>query len=578
MRKAWWHVTAAVPAVVLLAVLVPACATAQAAESLHPDVVYVGGTVVTMDPAGRTVEAVAVRGDRILMTGSRAEVEALVGRRTRVVDLAGRTLVPGFYAPHDHFPDAGRVALYQVDLNSPPMGTVERIDDLVRLLAAKAKTLPEGTWILGRGYDDTLLEEKRHPTRHDLDRVSTTHPIWIIHTSGHLGVANSLALRMAGVDAATPQPGNGVIRKDPRTGEPTGVFEEGASALVTRLLPSLDQEQRLEAIGWASDHYLARGVTTTVIAGAGRQGLLDLQEARRRGRLKLRVIAMMYGPSAPNGRSIADAAGILSGFGDEWIRVGAIKMLQDGSIQGYTGYLSEPYHVPYEGDEGYRGYPLRPAARLAEIVTGVHCKGYQLAIHGNGDAAIDDILVAYEAAQAECPREDARHRIEHSQMARPDQLERMARLGVTPSFFTGHVYYWGDRHRDIFQGPERAARTSALRTALDHGLRITSHEDTPVSPVNPLHSMWVAVNRVTRSGAVLGAEQRITPLEAMRLYTSDAAWQNFEETIKGSIEPGKLADFVILSDDPLTVDPMAIRDIRVLETIVGGRTVYRAGT
>jgi predicted amidohydrolase YtcJ len=565
-----------VPAVAALVLAAAACARAPQ-DRLAPDAIYVGGPVITMDSAGTIAEAVAVFGDRIVAVGTRGEVERMAGPRTRVIDLEGRALAPGFYAPHDHFPRIGTLSLYQVNLNSPPMGTVETIDDVVRALAAKAEAAPPGTWIRGRGYDDTLLEERRHPTRHDLDRASTTHPIWIVHTSGHLGVANTLALTMAGVDAATRAPANGVIRKDPATGEPTGVLEERAMSLVSRLVPALGREQQLEAIAWASEHYLSRGVTTAVIAGGGRQNLLNLQEARRRGTLRLRVIQMLTGPAVPGRNSFAETAGLLSGFGDDWIRVGAIKLMQDGSIQGYTGYLAEPYHVVPEGQPGYRGYPRHERDNLIAIVGRLHCKGYQLAIHGNGDAAIDDILDAYEAAQAECPRPDARHRIEHAQMARPDQVERMARLGVSPSFFVGHVFYWGDRHRDIFQGPERAARTSPLRTALDHGLRITAHDDTPVTPVDPLHSIWVAVNRRTRSGQVLGPEQRISAAEAMRLFTIDAAWQNFEERSKGSIEPGKLADMVILSDNPLAVDPMAIRDIRVLETIVGGRTAYRAG-
>ena len=208
------------------------------------------------------------------------------------------------------------------------------------------------------------------------------------------------------------------------------------------------------------------------------------------------------------------------------------------------------------------------------MVKQLHRSGYQIAIHANGDAAIDDVIHAYREAQRDYPRPDARHRIEHCQMVRKDQLDAIAELGVTPSFFVGHVFYWGDRHRDIFMGPERAAGISALRSAIDRGIRFTVHDDTPVTPVNPLQLVWVSVNRLTKSEQVLGPDERVTPIEALRAVTIDAAWQNFEEEIKGSIEAGKLADLVILSDNPVTVDPETIRDIQVLETIVGGQTVF----
>ena len=210
------------------------------------------------------------------------------------------------------------------------------------------------------------------------------------------------------------------------------------------------------------------------------------------------------------------------------------------------------------------------------MVSSLHRAGYQIAIHGNGDAAIDDILFAYREAEKDFPRTDARHRIEHCQMVREDQLDEMKELGITPSFFVGHAYYWGDRHRDIFMGPERGSRLSPLKSAIERGIRFTVHDDTPVTPVKPLQLVWAAVNRITTSGQVLGPEQRITPLEALRAVTIDAAWQNHEEDIKGSIEVGKLADFVVVAENPLTVGRNRIRDIRVLKTIVGGRMVYEA--
>ncbi|MCH7749259.1 MAG: amidohydrolase [Acidobacteria bacterium] len=541
------------------------------AGGIAPDTIWVNGTVITME-GEQVVQAVAVLGDQIVAVGSDAEVRALAGPQTRVVDLDGRTMTPGFYAAHDHFPGSGRVAVTQVDLNSPPIGAIENMDQLVAALGARAEELPEGQWVSGRGYDDTLLAEQRHPTRKDLDKASTTHPIYISHTSGHLGVANSLALELAGVTRDTPDPPGGVVRRDPDTGEPDGVFEE-SGGMVSRLIPPPTPEQTMEAYRWAVEDYVEDGVTTAVIAGGGRGSLAGLQRARDAGILTFRIITMMS-RSAPGQPSAAEAGGMVSGFGDEYLKLGAIKIVQDGSNQGYTGHFTEPYHTPFKGDANYRGYPRRSREDLTTMVKELHEAGYQIAIHANGDAAIDDVIYAFREAQRAFPREDARHRIEHCQMVRTDQLDAIAELNLSPSFFVGHVYYWGDRHRDIFMGPERAAGISALRSSIDRGIRFTVHDDTPVTPVNPLQLVWVSVNRLTRTEQVLGPDERITPLEALRTVTIDAAWQNFEEDIKGSIAPGKLADFVILDNNPLTVDPTAIRDIQVLETIVGGETVY----
>ena len=546
------------------------CGAAPA--GLTADTVYVNGIVVTMDPGDRTAAAVAVRGEEIVAVGDDQDITALAGPDTAVVDLRGRTMVPGFYAAHDHFPLSGNGAVASVDLNSPPIGTIETMGQLVAALRDRAQATPVGQWVQGRGYDDTLLAELRHPTREDLDTASTDHPIYISHTSGHLGVANTMALELAGVTAATPNPPGGVVQKDPDTGEPNGVFEE-SGGMVSRLIPPPTLEQQTEAFRWAVQDYVEDGVTTAVVAHGGRGSLASLQRARREGILTFRIITMMSRGN-PGQPSAAEAGGVVSHFGDRWLKVGAIKIVQDGSNQGYTGHFTEPYHTAFKGDADYRGYPRRSREDLTTMVRDLHRAGYQIAIHANGDAAIDDVIHAFREAQREFPRADARHRIEHCQMVRKDQLDAIAELGLSPSFFVGHVYYWGDRHRDIFMGPERAAGISALRSSIDRGIRFTVHDDTPVTPVDPLQLVWVSVNRLTKTDQVLGPEERISPSEAMRAVTIDAAWQNFEEGIKGSIEPGKLADLVILSDNPLTVEPKTIRDIEVLETIVGGVTVY----
>jgi hypothetical protein len=535
---------------------------AQIADSIH-----VGGTIVTMSQQLPVAEAVACRGDRIIAVGLERDIRKLADANTRVHDLSGKVMIPGLYAAHDHFPAVGRQGIVTADLNSPPIGAVASIADLLQALEGRAGGVSKGQWVTGRGYDDTLLKERRHPTRNDLDKVSTDHPIWITHTSGHLGVANSLALSIAGIDAKTHQPEGGRIQLDPTTGEPNGVIE-ASLGLVTRRIPAISAAEQLRCTQAAVEKYVRQGVTTAVVAAGGTSSVKHLKTAIEEGVLPFRVITMTSGGPYPEAREIVRK------LNSPLLKTGAIKLLQDGSIQGYTGYLADPYFQSRNGDDAYRGYPLRSREALTQRVTQLHAEGFQMAIHGNGDEAIDDILHAYQAAQVKFPRSDARHRIEHAQTAREDQIDEMKRLGVAPSYFVGHVYYWGDRHRDLFLGPERAARISPLQSTIRRGIRFTIHDDTPVTPVDPLQLVWVSANRLTTDGKVLGPEQRISPMQALRAVTIDAAWQNFEEEFKGSIEEGKLADFVILDANPMATEVGGIREIKVLETIVGGKTIF----
>jgi predicted amidohydrolase YtcJ len=531
---------------------------------------YLGGPILTMDPQDRIVEALGVEGDRIAAVGSRAELEAWADGSARVVDLAGRALLPGFIDAHGHFPGRGIFAV-QVDLNSPPVGDVETLADLLARLRERARETRSGNWIVGWGYDDTLLAEKRHPTRHDLDAVSQKHPIVLWHVSGHLATANSLALEGVGISADTPDPEGGRIRRDPGSGEPDGVLEENArDPLQGGSRPSFLDGLRMARAGSAL--YLRAGVTTVQSGYTLEPYLRGLTWLSRLGVVAPRLVLW---PGDELTQRMLDGSVSYTSYDERRVRLGAAKLLADGSIQGYTGYLSQPYHVPPGDDPAYRGYPLMPREELIEKVSRRHAAGWQVAIHGNGDAAIDDILDAFENAQRQHPRTDARHVVIHSQMAREDQLDRMKELGVIPSFFSLHTYYWGDRHREIFMGPERAARMSPARSALDRGMRFTLHCDSPVVPMEPLRLVWAAVNRRSTSGASIGEAQRIPPLSALRAVTIDAAWQHFEEHEKGSLEPGKLADLVMLSESPLE-HPERIDLIRVLETILGGRVVYRA--
>lgn len=530
--------------------------------------IYLGGTILTMNHVNSIEQAVAIKDEKIVAVGTEQDILKFIGQDTQVIDLGGKTLIPGFYDGHSHFYMAGETGVFQVDLNSPPIGEMLTINDYIAALEKKAKDTLPGKWVQGRGYDDTSVAEKRHPTRYDLDKVSTEHPIWLTHISYHFGVANSKALELAGITKDTVSQG-GIIRKDPVTGEPNGVLEERAMEFVESKIPPLTDKEVQDAIFYAAKTYAQKGITT---ANDGSNNILtsrivDYQKAITEGRLPVRVVIWFDHSQVAKAHNLQNKTNMIT--------IGGVKVFEDGSIQGYTGYLSKPYHTPFNGQTNYCGYPRMDQEELTNIVKKAHNAGFQVFIHGNGDAAIDSILQAFSSAQREKPRDDTRHVVIHAQMAREDQLDLMKELGVIPSFYVLHTYYWGDRHRDIFIGPERAFRIDPCKSALNRNIPFTLHCDTPVVPQDPILLIWAAVNRVSTSGSVIGAEQRIEPIEALRACTINAAYQNFEENIKGSIEPGKLADFVILSKNPLAIEPKEIKNIQVLETIVGGRTVYK---
>ena len=534
--------------------------------------VYLNGNIIAMDKANTITEGLAVVDNKIMEVGREESLKSLIGPETEVIDLDGKTLLPGFYDPHSHFSAAGVGDVFQVDLNSPPIGKMNTIDDYLNALKQEAEKLPAGEWILGRGYDDTLVAEKRHPTIEDLDKVSTEHPIFAAHISNHMAVVNSKAFEVAGITKDTPDPEGGVIAKDKKTGQLNGLLEETAMSLVRDLIPPLTQEDKIAGIEHASNLYASKGITTANEGGGGKlvpgADYESYLKALEEDKLKVRISYWIPYAEFDEFKDVKSDT--------KMITIGGVKEFQDGSIQGYTGYLSEPYHLPYLGDETYCGYPWQSREKLISKVRKVHGEGFQLYIHGNGDAAIDDILAAYELVQEENPKDDMRHVVIHAQMAREDQLDKMKELGVIPSFFSLHTYYWGDRHRDIFIGPERAFRMNPAKSAVDRDMVFTTHSDTPVVPQTPLLAMWSAVNRTSYLGNVIGEEQRISPLDALKTHTINAAYQNHEEKEKGSLEAGKFADLVILAENPLTCPPENIRDITVLETIVDGKTIFKA--
>ena len=536
------------------------------------DRIFFGGDVVTVDDDDRVVDAVAVADRRIAAVGRRDDVMALRGPGTEVTDLGGRALLPGFIDAHGHLALTAQ-KLASANLSPPPIGRVTCIGDLQREMREQIerRDLRAGAWAIGMGYDDTDMEERRHQDRDDLDAVSREHPVVALHISAHLLAANSRALDLAGISGMTPDPEGGRIRRR-ENGEPTGVLEETAMNAVFARLPQPSAEEAEEQTLAAMGYYTSFGATTAqeaaLFSPSFMQACLCLSEA---GEMPLDVVAYpLY--TLARGMLSADSGHGLGGR----FRFGGMKLLTDGSIQGYTAYLSRPYYtVAADREPLYAGFPtFESQEKLNAAVADGYENGWQVLAHANGDAAIGMVIEAARAAEESHPGGDRRTTIIHAQTIREEQLDEIRELGLYVSFFPGHVYYWGDRHRDVFLGPERAARINPMRSALDRGIPITLHHDSPVTPPDILTVVWSAVNRVTSGGRELGPEQRLTPREAVRAVTIDAARQLFEEERKGSIEVGKMADLVVLSANPLTVDPMKIREIAVDETIKEGETVF----
>jgi predicted amidohydrolase YtcJ len=541
------------------------------------DRIYVNGTIVTVNDAQPQAEAVAVKGGTILAVGTRSQIEALKGPATVVQDLGGKTMLPGFIDAHGHLSLVGLQAVV-ANLLPPPDGvndSIAGVQDSLRKWATTSRVPKDYGVIIGLGYDDSQLKERRHPTRDDMDQVSTDLPVYAIHQSSHMGVANSKALALAGITAATPDPPGGHIRRRAGSNEPDGVLEENAQyPVIGKLIASQVKARESQALLLAGLQLYAKYGFTTAQDGltdpANVQGYMAAAEA---GRLNIDVV------SYPGYLMLGDGA-FMNGpyYGRTYkghFRIGGIKLTLDGSPQGKTAWLTKPYLVPPAGQkEGYAGYPALKDAQVDTAIEQAFAKGWQVLVHTNGDAALDQFLNAVEGASKKIPGTDRRPVAIHAQTARLDQVDRMKALGVIPSFFPMHTFYWGDWHRDSVLGPERAANISPTGWALQRGMIFTSHHDAPVVFPDAMRVISSTVNRTTRTGQVLGPDQRVEPIVALKATTLWAAHQHFEEKTKGSIEPGKLADLVVVSDNPLTIDRAKLADITVLETIKEGKSVY----
>lgn len=543
----------------------------QAAEKTpEPATVYFNANVITLVDDAPTASAIAVRGGRILAVGDAKDAKAAAGPHAALRDMKGLTMAPGLIDAHGHFASVARV-LPLADLQPPPSGGVSSIAELLSALRAWRANNPTAAWIQGVGYDDSLLAERRHPTRDDLDSISKDMPIALTHVSGHLMSCNSACLAESGITAVTEDPKGGVIRRRPGTREPNGVLEEAAIQLVIAKLPRPTTEQTLADLRKTQDYYASFGITTIQEGGASQKDVADLRTFASMGDLRLDVVAFVQHTRLPD---LAPDF-VASRTYDKHFRVGGIKLTLDGSPQGKTAWLSKPYLVPPEGlPKDYRGYATLDDAQVDRITSAAFARNIQVLMHANGDAAIDQMIGVVSRAEAANGPGDRRPVMIHAQTAREDQLDLMNAKGIIPSFFVAHTYFWGDWHRDSVFGEPRATRISPLNSAEARGLRFTVHNDSPVVPPDMMRLLWSAVNRTTRSARTLGPDQRISPLDALKAMTKDAAYQYFEEDQKGSIEAGKLADFAVLSENPLEVQPDRIKDIQVLETIKEGTTVF----
>lgn len=533
---------------------------------------YFNGDILTMDDDQPKVQAVLTGGDRILAIGDEAELRAGPGRIVEEVDLRGRCLIPAFIDPHGHFPDPGFIALFRVDLAAPPRGDCSTMAEALDRLSTKAAQTPGGEWVMGVLFDNTAIAENRMPTLAELNRVSTDHPIWVIHASGHNGVANSLALETQGLTADTPDPVGGRFGRDPQTGALTGLIE-GISAMgdlgATDFL--IDGARFWQGFDACRDNYLAQGVTFAQNAWASKRLLehfAGLPEGHDPG------IDLVLLPEAALEPGLSQGKIDLDWPDTPYFSLGPRKLFTDGAFQLQTAYLTTPYHRP-SNPTAPSGMPYCDEEEFAENVTKLHGMGLQIHCHCNGDAGTDMFLDAISDALATNPRDDHRHTVIHGQVLRDDQLHRMANMGVTISFFSAHIHFWGDRHFDTFLGPSRAERISPAASAEKMGVPFTIHNDASVTPTRPLHLAHCAVNRRTATGRVLGEDERISVLSTFKAQTITAAWQVFQEGERGSIEPGKLADFAILTHNPVA-RPELLSQTRVARTIRRGTCVYRS--
>ena len=538
------------------------------------DVVYVGGDIVTVDDRQPHAEALAVKDGKIVAVGGRADIEkAHKGSETKVIDLAGKALLPGFMDAHSHYASSLTVA-NQVNVYAPPSGPGKDAESIVAELVKfrDANKVPKGVVIQAYGYDENVMPKGGLLNRDHLDKALPDNPVLVGHVSMHGAVMNSAAMKKWNISAQTKTPPGGVIVRKPGTNEPYGLIMETAYIPVFASLPQPTAEQEVEWSKAGQRLYAQYGVTTAH-EGATHLGDLELMKRAAAGGASLiDVIAYPF---------ITDLEKILSKYPKEtWgryengLKIGGVKITIDGSPQGRTAFFTKPYLTGGPGGEkNWKGELSFPEPVIAKAVKAVYDLGMPLNLHANGDGAIDAFLRVHEAAAAGDPGKDRNITMIHSQFVRKDQLDKYVQYKIRPSLYTLHTYYFAEAHI-ANRGRQQADYISPMRDAIDKGLVPTNHTDFVVAPLDQMFMMWSAVNRVSRGGEVVGADQRVTPLEALKAMTINVAHQYGEQDSKGTLAVGKRADLVILDKNPLKVEPMAIKDIKVVETIKDGKQVY----
>jgi len=529
-------------------------------EKAEPDLILHNGNFWTGNSRLPRAQAVAISGGRFLAVGSSDEVLHLAAGKSRKVDLGGKTALPGFIDAHCHPAVSGRMHLRQVDCD---LRSIAAIQGALRDRAAKT---PPGEWVLGFKYDDTKTSDGRMLTRKDLDEAVPDHPVYVSHRGGHTDFANSLAFKAAGVSQSTPDPAGGNFVRD-SSGQLTGVVNERAAEAFNKVIPSsYTRDDYREGVKLISKMMTKTGITSVGDTLGSPEDLQAYQDARDTGDLGMRVYCFI-------GWSYIDrmiAAGVRTGLGDEWVRVGGMKQVADGAISGRTARLSQPYI----GQPNDYGTFSATEEELYEIGRKAYAAGWQLGTHANGDIAIERVLGIYERINREIPRHDPRFRMEHCTLINDSIIERMRALNVIPTPFSTYVYYHGEKMQ--YYGEERLKHMFALRTFIDAGLRPTQASDYPPGEFPAMMALQSEVTRTDMNGHIWGANQRVTVAEAIRVGTINGAYASFEENLKGSIEPGKLADLVVLGRDPFKEDPSTLVTIPVERTMTGGKWVYES--
>jgi predicted amidohydrolase YtcJ len=511
--------------------------------------------------------SIAIKNKKIAWIGSHQDAKNFQGEH---INFGDQAVLPGFIDAHGHASYLA-FATQVANIASPPVGKINNIDELKTELKnfIKDSGLQPGEWVMGLGYDDSLLKEQRHPTKDDLDEVSTEHPIYLIHVSAHLGAANSLGLSLANINSDTQDPPGGKIRRYENSLEPNGVFEETAAYPLQQLAMSAYKDP-IGSVKKAMEIYAKNGITTAQDGASSLETIRLMQAADAQNMINIDVISYPIGQNGLNENLDAFSFGAYEGR----VKVGGVKLILDGSPQGKTAYLTQPYYKPpHNESQSYKGYPLIPQIDVSKLVKEYADLNIPIMAHANGDAAADMLIQAVRDAEIES---DHRTIMIHAQTVREDQLDLMKELEIIPSYFSTHTFYWGDWHRDSVFGQDRAMRISPTNSTLERDMPFTVHNDAPVVPPDMMRLLWATTNRQTRSGKILGKQQRISTYSALEAMTINAAYQHFEDDIKGSIEVGKQADLVVLSADPLSIETKNLLELNVVATFSRGVEVFNA--